>query len=97
VLRALRSIADAARIHDRPVTVCGELASKPIGALALAAIGYRSLSLTPSALGPVKAMLLDLDCRKVEDFLRPLVDGPAGSVDVRGRLKAFAEAEGLQL
>jgi phosphotransferase system enzyme I (PtsP) len=97
VLRALRSIADASRIHDRPVTVCGELASKPIGALALAAIGYRSLSLTPSALGPVKAMLLDLNCRKVEDFLRPLVDGPAGSVDVRGRLQAFAEAEGLQL
>ena len=42
------------------------MASKPIGALALAAIGYRSLSLTPSAVGPVKAMLLELDLRKAE-------------------------------
>jgi phosphotransferase system enzyme I (PtsP) len=97
VLRALRSIAQAARKHDRPVTVCGELASKPIGALALVAIGYRSLSLTPSAHGPVKAMLLDLDGRKVEEFLSPLVDSPAGSVDVREQLRLFAESEGLQL
>jgi phosphotransferase system enzyme I (PtsP) len=97
VLRALRSIADAARVHDKPVTVCGELASKPIGALALVAIGYRSLSLTPSALGPVKAMLLDLHCHKVADLLRPLIDSPAGSVPIGERLKAFAEAEGLQL
>ena len=38
--------------HKKPVTLCGELASQPIGALALAAIGYRALSLTPSAVGP---------------------------------------------
>jgi phosphotransferase system enzyme I (PtsP) len=97
VLRAFRAIADAARVHNKPVTLCGELASKPIGALALVAIGYRSFSLTPSALGPVKAMLLDLDCRKVTDLLRPLIDSPAGSVAIGDRLKAFAEAEGLQL
>ena len=45
----------------RPVTLCGELASQPIGALALVALGFRALSLTPSALGAVKAMLLELD------------------------------------
>ena len=71
VLRALRDIADKCHEHKKPVTLCGELASQPIGALALAAIGYRSLSLTPSAVGPVKAMLLDLDCRKAAAFLRP--------------------------
>ena len=72
VLRALKDIADKSRAHNKPVTVCGELASQPIGALALAALGYRSLSLTPSAIGPVKAMLLDLDCRKAAAFLCPL-------------------------
>src|SRR5437899_6440920 len=45
VLRALKSIADKGRAHAKPVTLCGELASKPIGALALVAIGYRSFSL----------------------------------------------------
>ena len=64
VLRALKDIADKGRAHGKPVTVCGELASQPIGALALVALGYRSLSLTPSAVGPVKAMLLDLDAAR---------------------------------
>ena len=48
VLRALKEIADHGRTHAKPVTLCGELASTPIGALALVAIGYRSLrSLRP--------------------------------------------------
>src|SRR5664279_680607 len=62
VLRALKDIADMGRKHGKPVALCGELGSQPIGALALAILGYRSLSLSPSAVGPVKAMLLDLDC-----------------------------------
>jgi phosphotransferase system enzyme I (PtsP) len=97
VLRALRAVAEAGRKHDKLVTVCGELASQPIGALALVAIGYRALSVTPSALGPVKAMLLDLDARKAKKLLDPLIDKPVGSVPIRERLQAFAEAEGLQL
>ncbi len=64
VLRALKDIADKAKKHNKPVTLCGELASQPIGALALAILGYRSLSLSPSAVGPVKAMLLDLDAAR---------------------------------
>ena len=52
VLRALKDIADKGRAHGKPVTLCGELASQPIGALALIALGYRSLSLAPSAVGP---------------------------------------------
>ena len=73
------------------------MASKPIGALALVALGYRSLSLTPSAVGPVKAMLLDLDAGKAELMLRPLIDKPSGSVSIRKQLEEFAAAEGLQL
>lgn len=96
-LRAFRSIAEKGRQHSKPVTLCGELASKPIGALALAAIGYRSLSLTPSAMGPVKAMLLELDVGKAEAVLRPLIDSPSGSVSIREKLENFATAEGLQL
>jgi phosphotransferase system enzyme I (PtsP) len=97
VLRALRDIAAKGRAFNKPVAVCGELASRPIGALALVAIGYRSLSLSPSAVGPVKAMLLDLDLAKVAAMVEPLLDSPAGSVSVRDQLKEFAGAHGLQL
>jgi len=94
-LRALREIADKGRIHGKPVTLCGEMASKPIGALALVGLGYRSLSLAPSAVGPVKAMLLDVDSRAVKKLLDGLIDRPDASV--REHLVRFAEAEGLAL
>jgi len=97
VLRALKDVADRAKKHGKPVALCGELASQPIGALALAILGYRSLSLSPSAVGPVKALLLDLDCKKAEQAILPLLSQPVGSVSIRHKLESFAAAEGLQL
>ena len=97
VLRALKEIADKGRAHKKPVTLCGELASQPIGAVTLAALGYRALSLTPSAMGPVKAALLDLDCRKMAEFLCPLIEKPAGSKPIRTRIEEFVARQGLQL
>ena len=97
VLRALKEIADKGRKHGKPVAVCGELASQPIGALALAILGYRSLSLSPSAVGPVKAMMLELDCKKGEAAILPFLAQPVGSVSIRHKLEGFAAAEGLQL
>ena len=70
---------------------------KPLGALALIALGYRSLSLSATGHGPVKAMILDLDAKKAEAVMMPLIDAPAGSVSIRKKLTEFAEAEGLSL
>jgi phosphotransferase system, enzyme I, PtsP len=97
VLRALKAIVDSAHAHEKPVTVCGELASQPLGALALVGIGYRSFSLAPSAVGPVKAMLLDVDVGKTEAFLRPLIENRIGSPPLREQLKKFATEHGLQI
>jgi phosphotransferase system, enzyme I, PtsP len=97
VLRALKDIADKGHAHGKPVTLCGELASKPLGALALVALGYRSLSLTASAIGPVKALLLELDAGKATSVVLPLLDGPPKGASLREKLEAFASAEGLQL
>jgi phosphotransferase system enzyme I (PtsP) len=96
-LRALLSIVDKAKAGGKPVALCGELASKPIGAMALIGLGFRSMSLTPSALGAVKAMVLDLDARKAEALLRPLIENPPADGTIREKLEAFAAAEGLQL
>ena len=96
VLRALKVIADKGLAAGKPVALCGELASTPLGALALVALGYRVLSLTPSAVGPVKAMLLDLDADKARTMLDPLI-ARMESIAVRDRLEAFAAAEGLQV
>src|ERR1051325_11317512 len=97
VLRALKQIADKARAHNKPVTLCGELASHPLGALALVGLGYRSLSCVPSAIGPVKAMLLETDAAKAEKLVTALITKPDGSGSVREKLAAFASAEGLPI
>ncbi|HLH98233.1 MAG TPA: phosphoenolpyruvate--protein phosphotransferase [Xanthobacteraceae bacterium] len=97
ILRAFRDIAAKGRAHGKPVAVCGELASRPVGALALVALGYRALSLAPSAVGPVKALLLELDLPKVAALVEPLLNGAAGGVSVRDTLKEFAGVHGLQL
>jgi phosphotransferase system enzyme I (PtsP) len=97
VLRVLKDIADKAAKHGKPVALCGEMASQPIGALALTILGYRTLSLSPSAVGPVKAMLLDLDCAKGAEVLLPALEQPVGSLSIRHRLEDFAAAQGLQL
>lgn len=97
VLRALQAIVTAAATHRKSVSLCGELASKPIGALALLGLGYRSLSLSPTAHGPVKAMILDLDLGKLHHMMKPLLEAPTGSIVIRDKLKEFADAEGLAL
>jgi phosphotransferase system enzyme I (PtsP) len=96
-LRALKLVADKGRAANKPVTLCGELASQPIGALALVAIGYRSMSVSASSVGPVKAMLLDLDTRKAAALVNPMLDGVKHKETVRQALEGFAAAEGLQL
>jgi phosphotransferase system enzyme I (PtsP) len=97
ILRALRDIVRKAQAANKTASLCGEMASKPLGALALIALGYRSLSLSATGHGPVKAMILELDARKAEAVMMPLLDAPAGSVSIRKKLTEFAEAEGLSL
>ena len=95
ILRALREIVTKANAAKKSASLCGEMASKPLGALALIALGYRSLSLSATAHGPVKALILDLDAKKAEAVMTPLLDAPSGSVSIRQKLTEFAEAEGL--
>ena len=61
------------------------------------AIGYRSMSVSASSVGPVKAMVLDLDASKAAALVQPLLDGTGQKGTVREKLEAFAAAEGLQL
>jgi phosphotransferase system, enzyme I, PtsP len=95
MLRALRDIAARGLAHGKPVTLCGELASQTLGALALIAIGYRNLSVVPSAVGPVKAMALELDAGKARAVVDGLIERRDGAGSIRDELNAFAQAEGI--
>ncbi len=57
VLRTLAGIAKAARAHGRPLSVCGEMAGQPLEAVLLVGLGFRALSMAPSAIPRVKEAL----------------------------------------
>ncbi len=97
MLRALRSIAEAGRRHAIPVTLCGEFGGKPLGALALVAIGFRNLSMSASSLGPVKAMLLGLDAADAAAYVGDLLAAKDGVASLRPALTAYAERRSLPL
>jgi phosphotransferase system enzyme I (PtsP) len=94
-LRALRSIVKAGGAANVPVTLCGEMAGNPLAAMALIGLGYRSLSMSAAAIGPVKAMALALDAGKLAAELDRALDEGNGEDGLRARLAAFAEAEGV--
>ncbi|MEQ8826186.1 MAG: putative PEP-binding protein, partial [Parvibaculum sp.] len=96
-LRALRQIVEAAERAGTPLTLCGEIAGKPLSAMALLGIGFRSISMAPAAIGPVKSMLLSLDAGKLEEgLLAALADTESGKT-VREFLADFADANGVSL
>ncbi len=94
-LRALKLIQDKALEHHVPLTLCGELSGRPLEAMALIALGYRSLSMSSSSVGPVKTMLLELDVGKLRARLLPRLESGRASEDIRAMLRAFAEEQGV--
>src|SRR5690606_19034900 len=96
-LRALKTIADAGHRNHTPVTLCGELAGKPISAMALLGIGFRSISMSPAAIGPVKAMLTELPLKELEEFFADNLDAPTSRTPIRALLQAFADDRGIPL
>ena len=96
-LRVLKQIADAGVRNHTPVTLCGELAGKPISAMALLGLGYRSISMSPASIGPVKAMMTELPLSELTAFLDENLSGPAASLPMRALLKAFADDRSIPL
>ena len=96
-LRALRKVAESGRAAGKPVTLCGEIAGRPLDAMALAAIGYRSLSMVSAAIGPVKAMIRALELEPVSERLNTLIDEGASGSEMRAELRAWAEAHSVPI
>jgi phosphotransferase system enzyme I (PtsP) len=61
ILRFLRRVTREANAADVPVTLCGEMGGRTLEAVALIGLGIDRLSVTPAAVGPLKAMLRTLD------------------------------------
>jgi len=79
-LRALKAIADGCAETGTPVSVCGEIAGRPLEAFALLAIGFDRLSMPPAGVGPVKRMVLSCDREASRRGLDGLLKRASGSI-----------------
>jgi phosphotransferase system enzyme I (PtsP) len=61
ILRFLKRVLDAARAANKPVRICGEMSGRPLECMALVGLGAENFSITPAAVGPIKAMIRSVD------------------------------------
>ncbi len=92
-LTLIRQIVRSAAEANGEVSLCGEMAGRPLEAMALIGLGLRTLSMQPANIGPVKMMIRSIDSREVAQFVNKL----CGRTDhsLRTRLAAFAAEHGI--
>lgn len=94
-LTLIRQIVRSAADAGGDVSLCGEMAGKPLEAMALIGLGLRTLSMQPANIGPVKTMIRSVDTRELSEFLEKL----CGRTDhsLRTRLTAYAAERGIAI
>ena len=93
VLRFLDRVAKGLVGTEIDLAVCGEMGGRRLEALALLGIGYRRLSITPAAVGPIKELIRKVDLKELSTALRDWLLRPPPSLRVA--LTAWAEARGI--
>ncbi len=92
-LTMIRQIVHSAAEAGGELSLCGEIAGRPLDAMALIGVGLRTLSMQPGNIGPVKMMLRSLHTREVAEFVNRLCGRNDHSL--RTRLAAFAAERGV--
>lgn len=93
LLKALKYICDVCHQARIPCSVCGEMASRSLEAVTLVGLGFRSLSMTPSSLGAVKAAIRTMDQKHLAAYLEKQLVTTSGSL--REKLKMYARDHGI--
>ncbi|HEX2804514.1 MAG TPA: phosphoenolpyruvate--protein phosphotransferase [Sphingomicrobium sp.] len=76
ILRFLKRVIDAAREAGIPVRVCGEMSGRPLECMALIGLGAENFSITPAAVGPIKAMVRSLDAAAIRSRMEQWLARP---------------------
>ena len=95
ILRFLARVVAQADAAGIPVGICGEMGGRTLEAMALLGIGLGRLSITPAAIGPVKAMIRSLDLQALRADMPALLAHPPANM--RAGLAHWAETHGVRL
>ncbi|BBK30706.1 phosphotransferase system enzyme I (PtsP) [Stella humosa] len=92
-LTFLKRLTDACAAGGVPLAVCGEMAARPLEAMALVGLGIRVLSMPAASVGPVKTMVRSLRSAPLASYLERHMASATRSL--RNQLKAFAQDHGV--
>ena len=95
MLAMLREVVGQTCASAVPLSMCGEMAGNPIEAMVLIALGFRTLSMAGTAIGPVKMMIRSLDAAAVADYIGEIGARPDHSL--RPKLEAYARDHAIAL
>ncbi len=95
ILRFIRRVVLACRKHKVDLAVCGEMGGRTLEALALMGIGIDRLSITPAAVGAVKAMVRSTDMGAVQGFIEELLSNP--TANFRQEITSWAGEQGVEI
>jgi phosphotransferase system enzyme I (PtsP) len=95
ILALLRQVIAECGAAGKPLSICGEMAGNPIEAMVLIGLGFRMLSLAPTAIGPVKTMIRSLDAEVLARYLDEIADRPEHSL--RRWFEAYARDHSVAL
>lgn len=90
-LTFLEGIADRCKDTNTALSFCGEDAGRPVEALCFAAIGFRTLSMRPASIGPVKSLLRRCNLDEVRQVIHAARD--RGEMSVRGAVMEYVRAQ----
>ena len=91
----MKFVADGCKRNGKDVSVCGEIAGRPLEAITLVALGYTTLSMPVTGIGPVKSALLKLDAAKLREKLVPLITVESRLSSLRDVVSEFCMEEGI--
>ena len=94
-LRILKEIVDKCRKYKVICSVCGEMASNPIEALALIGLGYRDLSASGASFYKIKRMVRSVNTEQVADYMNNLLNTNARSL--RSQISAYANDHHIEI
>lgn len=95
ILRFIRRVVKATEGHDVDVAVCGEMGGRTLEALALIGVGIHRLSITPAAVGPIKAMIRSTNHSDIRPKMDELLNAP--TENLRESLTAWANSQGIEI
>ena len=94
-LKLMKRIVDLAGQYKVYCSVCGEMASNPLEAMALIGLGYRNLSVSGASYARIKKMILSMSEEDVSDYVKSLLKSQKNSI--RPQLSAYAFDHGIAI